>query len=273
MHTVYRWVLLSASLGGTVATAAAQQNLPTTQPAMLLINVEEIKVGHAADHVMTESGWPKAYERAKSPDSYLAFDAMTGTPQVWFVAPYDSNRAMGESIKRDATDSALSAELARLSRVDAEHVSGLRTILAAGRNDLSHGAFPVAARQRFWEITIFHCKPGGEAAFEAAAKAYGAASGRAAPRAAYRVYEVIAGMPSPTYLVFSSVESFADFDQSTADGMATFEAMTADEHAALSEASAAMYQAETHRFRLSPEMSYVPPEVRAQDPAFWKATN
>lgn len=272
MRTAFRCCLVSLILGGTV-TAALSQSLPSTQPQMLLIIKENIKIGHRAEHLMTESGWPAAYERAKSPDSYLAMESMTGSPQVWFLSPYASNQAMADSFKRDDADSVLSAELARLSRMDAEHLTGLELIQAAARPDLSHGAFPDLMRQRFWEITVFQGKPGSGPAFEAAAKAYGAATGRAAPDASYRTYQVIAGMPTPTYLVFSSVADYADFDESTAEDMATMNALTADERAAIAKAMEGMAEVVTHRFSLSSEMSYVPAEVKASDPEFWKSTN
>jgi hypothetical protein len=95
-----------------------------------------------------------------------------------------------------------------------------------------------------------------------------AGPGRAAPETAYRVYEIVAGMPGPTYLVFSSTASFADFDKAMASGMATMKAMNADEQAAMRKANESTIEAETQRFRLDPGMSYVSREVREQDPAF-----
>ena len=137
------------------------------------------------------------------------------------------------------------------------------------RKDLTHGAFPDVAKQRFFEITTFRVRPGGEAAFEAAAKAYGAAAGRAAPNVSYRVYEVAAGMPSPTYLVFTSAVSFSDFDKGMEYGMATMKAMTAQEQEVMGKFAEHTVSTQTNRFRLNPEMSYVPRSVREQDPAFW----
>ena len=50
------------------------------------------------------------------------------------------------------------------------------------------------------------------AEFEAAASVYGAATDRVATGFSYRVYQVTAGMPEPTFLVFASVASYAQFD-------------------------------------------------------------
>jgi len=270
MRHILRHVPWIAVLFGGGTLFAQPAALPTTQPNMLQIIVEEVKVGHEADHAKTEAGWPAAFEKAKSPYYGLGLVTLTGRPEAWFVNPFESNQALGDSMKRNSDDVMLAAELARLSRADAEHISGIRTLLASARKELSHGDFPDTARQRFWSITIFRVRPGHEDQFTEAAKAYGAAASRVAPNAKYRVYEVVAGMPGPVYLVFSSVAAFADMDKEQADGEATMKALTKEEGATLQKfAAEALISAETQQFRLDPAMSYVPKEVRAQDPAFW----
>jgi hypothetical protein len=133
------------------------------------------------------------------------------------------------------------------------------------------GEFPDLAKMRFWEITIFRVRPGHEAAFEAAAKAYRSAAQRSAPQTTrWRLYEVIAGLPGPTYLVFSSVAAFSDFDRGMTDGQAIMRGATAEEGAALEKFSKeSSLSTETNRFRLDPVQSYVSKETRASDPAFW----
>jgi hypothetical protein len=252
------------------AGTALGQGLPTTQPALVNIVREEIKVGRAADHAKHEAGWPAAYGRAKSPDYYLAMAAMTGPNEVWYVAPYASHAALGESMKRDNSDAVLSTELARLQRLDGEFLNSVRNIQAAARTDLSMGDFPDLTKMRFWEITLFRVRPGHEASFEAAAKAYRSAAQRSAPNTRWRLYEVIAGMPAPTYLVFSSVAQFGEFDNGMKDGQAIFKGATAEELAALDKFSKeGSISVETNRFALDPTQSYVSNEVRASDPAFW----
>ena len=220
MSRVLRTTVLLLGIGGT-AVAAFAQGLPTSQPGLLYLIREDVKVGHAADHPKVEAGWPAAFEKAKSPYYYIALASLSGTPEVWFVAPFENHAAFGDSLKRESEDPVLSAELDRLSRADAEHVSNVRQIQAIARKELSHGAFPEVAKQRFYEITVFRVKPGRESGFADAAKAYGAAAGRGAADVNYRVYQVIAGMPEPTYLIFSSVESFGAFDKMLANGEAT----------------------------------------------------
>lgn len=239
---------------------------------MLTIVREEVKVGRAAEHSKIEAGWPAAYEKSKSPYYYLALVSMTGPNEAWYVTPYESHAAVGDSLKREDTDTdpVLSAELARLSRVDAEVLNSSRVMQARARKDLSYGTFPDLAKVRFNEITIFRVRPGHEAQFEAAGKAYGAATKRAGVTSGYRVYEVIAGIPGPTYLIFSSVTAYSEFDQGMADGDKTMKGASAEEGAALQKFMLeGVINVETHRFRLDPAQSYVPKETRAVDPAFW----
>jgi len=263
--------LLTLALVVSGSPAFAQPaGLPTTQPNLIQIIREEVKVGHAAEHLKVETGWPAAFEKAKSPYYSLALVALTGATEAWFVVPYESHAAMADEMKRSSDDPVLAAELARLSRADAEHITSVRSIHATARKDLSHGTFPEIAKQRFFEVTIFRVRPGHQATFAAAAKAYGAAASRTAPGTNFRIYEVIAGMPAPAYLIFTSTTSFGDFDKVLAGGEATMKGLTADERAALDKfGKEALVNEETHRFRVDPEMSYVPKEVRAADPAFW----
>lgn len=268
-------MLLQRSIPGLAlvvfaATSAVGQPLPTSQPKLMTIYREQVKTGHVAAHAKTESGWPAAFAKTKSPDYYLALTSMTGPNEAWFISPWDSYAAWSKSMQRDEANAELSAELERLSMADAEHLNDMRLIEAVARPDLSHGAYPDMNKVRFWEITIFRVRPGHEAQFAAAAKAYKAAAGRAAPKVRWRLYEVNAGLPGPTYLVFSSTESFAEFDEMLASGEGLMKGMTAEETAVLQKFfSEGLINAESNKYRLDPKMSYVSAETKAADPAFW----
>jgi hypothetical protein len=252
------------------AHAAAAQTLPASQPNLITIVREDVKPGHAADHARLEAGWPAAYERAKSTAYYLALVSMTGPPEALYVTPYESHTAIGDIMKREDADPVLSAELSRLSKADAAMLNGVRTIQAAARRDLSYGAYPDLARQRFFEFSWFRVRPGHEMGFEAAAKAYGAAAKRAGAMTAFRVYEVIAGGPAPTYIIISSVASYGEFDGMMTDGQKTMKGFAADEGAMLQKFMMdGVISIESQRYRVDPGQSYVPRETRATDPAFW----
>jgi hypothetical protein len=270
MNNPIRLTLLTLACGAAPALAGAQATgLPTAQPTLVTI-------------VRNRSNWPHSRPRqdrgrmagrlrqGEFPDYYLAMISLTGQPEAWYIIPAASHAAYGEQMSRYDKDAATTAELERLSRADADVLDGIRTVQATARTDLSMGTYPDLARQRFWEITIFRVRPGHEEEFAAAAKAYMSSAQRGAPNTQFRTYEVIAGMLQPTYIVFSSVPNYGEFDRMLQDGMKTMQGANAEEQAALRKFfTDGMISSESNRFRLDPKQSYVSRETRATDPAFW----
>ena len=84
-------VLIQCLVRGLALCAAhlafGQTGLPTSQPKLLTIVREEVKPGRAADHANHEAGWPAAFEKAMSPDYYLAMTSLTGPSEAWYVIP------------------------------------------------------------------------------------------------------------------------------------------------------------------------------------------
>jgi hypothetical protein len=269
MRNTFLSVTLLALAGGGTATALAQ-GIPTTQPKFLHIVREQVKVGRSADHSKWEAGWPVALEKAKDAGSYIALVSVTGPAEALYVVPFASQAAFGELTAREAADPVLTAELDRLSRGDAEFVSDATVIQAVGRPELSHGEYPDIAMMRFWEITTFRVKPGHGEDFAAAVKVWAAAVGRSASSNRWRTYEVVAGAPDGTYLMFSTVASFAEFDKAMTDGEVTWKGLTFEERSTLQKAfTEGVLSSTTNRYRLDPVQSYVPAETRQKDPAFW----
>jgi hypothetical protein len=243
--------------------------MPTTQPKFLQIYREELKTGRAADHAKWGAGWPVAFEKAKSKFPYLAVSSITGPSEVWYLAPFADHAALGEMMAAEG-DPMLAPELERLTKGDAEFVERVTQMHAVAVPELSHGTFPDLSKVRFYEITTFRVKPGHAAEFMAATKAYKSAAGRSDPGASWRTYDVMAGAPNGTYLVLSSVGSFAEFDRMMAGSEATWKNATAEEMAPLEKfMKEGVLSTVTQRFRVEPSMSYVDAATKAQDPAFW----
>jgi hypothetical protein len=263
---------LSSALCALVVGASADalaQGMPTSQPKFLHIFREQVKAGRAAEHVRWESGWPAAFEKAKSKYPYLALSSITGPQEAWFVMPLASQAAYGE-MAAEESGAALGAEMERLSKGDAEFVSEVSALQGVAMPELSHGSFPDMAKVRYYEITTFRVKPGHNANWVAATKAYKSAAARSAPGAAWRTYDVVAGAPGGTYLVMSSVGAFGEFDGMQAEGESTWKGMTAEETAALDKfMKEGLLSTVTQRFRVEPAMSYVDAATKAKDPAFW----
>ena len=260
---------LLALVAGSAATALAQ-GMPTTQPKFMHIFREQLKPGTAGEHAKWEAGWPAAFEKAKSPYHYIALQSITGPPEVWYVSPLGNQAAYAEMMAAEQKDPALAAEVERLAKGDGQFLSEQTALQAVAMPELSFGAFPAVGKMRYYEITTFRVRPGHYEAWVAGTKAYMAASARSAPNASWRTYSVVAGAPGDTYLVFSSVGSFAEFDKMMTEGEATWKGMTAEESATLGRfMKESVMSVGTNRYRLDPGQSYVNAETKAQDPAFW----
>ncbi len=258
-------VLLAAG-----AAPLAAQAMPTTQPKVLQIFKESLKPGVGAAHAANESGWPQAFAQAKSPTYYLAVESMTGDPEVLFLVPRESYTAWDKADAADAANAELSAALARLAAADAQYLESTESIEAVAAPELGHGAFPDLNKQRFWDISVWRIRPGHGKAFAEAVAAYAKIVTRAGGKANWRTYRVTGGMPGGSYLMFSSVASFGQFDAMMADDDMIGKAMTPDEQAYFSKFfKESVGWSESNKYRLSPTMSYVAPETKAADPAFW----
>jgi hypothetical protein len=261
--------LTVATLAAAGAVTAGAQGMPTTQPKFVHIFREQIKPGRALQHAKWEAGWPAAFEKAKSPYHYIALQSITGPPEVLYVAPLASQTAYGEMTAAE-NDPALAPELERLANGDQEFLAEQSALQAVAMPELSHGAFPDISKMRYYEITTFRVKPGHQEEWIAAAKAYKAATARSAAGASWRTYEVVAGAPGGTYLVFSSVGSFGDFDKMMAEGEATMKGATPEEMGVLGKfMKESVLDVSTNRYRVDPGQSYVDAATRAKDAAFW----
>jgi hypothetical protein len=264
--TLSRILIALFGLGQTVGLPA--QDLPKTQPKFLTIIREEVKVGRNADHARHEAGWPAAFEKAKSPDYYLALTSVTGPNEACYLIPSESSAAIGERMKREAADPVLSAELERLAAGDAEFVHSVRSAQAVARPDWNVGSFPDLAKVRFLLITRFQVAPGQWLRFDALAKAYRAARERVDSKIGYRLYEVLHGLPAQTFMAVTSVESYGEFDTSLAEHWAAIQKATPEEAALFAKQDMIVHQ-EAAVFRVDPKQSYVSNKVRATDPEFW----
>lgn len=254
----------------SVSASAVAQSIPATQPKFMHIYREQVKPARVAEHASWEAGWPAAFEKAKSPYAYIALQSLTGPQEVWYVAPYASQAAYGDSMKWEESQPGLIGEYDRLAKGDAEFLAESNALQVVAEPGLSHGAYPDIAMQRFWEITTFRIRPGHEAEWIAATNAYKAAAARSAPKANWRTYRVVAGAPDGTFLVFSSVAAFGEFDRMAADGEATMKGATAEEMGVLGKfMRESVITVSTQRYRLDPKQSYVDAATKAKDPAFW----
>jgi hypothetical protein len=248
------------------SSLAAQAMAP---PPYLQIFREEVKPGRAGPHPAIESGWPRAFAKAKIQNHYIALTTIYGRPEAWFCAGAGSVAEIEQQNQAIEKVPGLSRELDRLSQADAANLSGYSALLARYRPELSNGPDINPAEMRVWEVLIFNIRPGREGNFAEAAKLYRSTVEGAKVTAPWATFEVLAGMPGPVFLVFVPHKTLAEIDPATGTMAAIEKAMTAETMKKFGSLAEGYNSTESLVFSVSPEMSYPRPEWVAQDPSFW----
>lgn len=253
---------------GLLADSAPQVGGP---PKVLQIYREEVKPGKMAAHQKMEANWPRLFAKANFPSNYLAIESITGPNEAWFLSGYGSFADWGKDTEVLEKNPALKAELERLGAQDAELLSGVRSIVAFLREDMSYLSNTInVTKDRFFRITTIRARPGHEADFKDAAKLVRDAYEKSKTEIPWAVYQVSAGMPGPTYLIFTPMKSLADADAGLARMKTIQDAEGEEGQKAISKHASDGYSSlESNLFAFSPKMSYPSKEFIAADPAYW----
>jgi hypothetical protein len=265
--------LLFAALGGLAAasTLHAQTAAPATAPPRVIrIYREVIKPDHGPAHAKTEAMLPAAFAQARWPSHYLAMTSASGPGEAWFISPWESYAAYEADAKAIEKNAALLAAFDRLAAEDAVHVADATTLFAGYREDLSYRAGVNMARMRHVMLVTFRVKPGRGEDFAAARKIVQAAHEKAGLDEHWLTYEVTAGAPTGTYLLFLPMESMAALDSAREiHGKAYADALGAENERKVADLmNASLEGSTTTLFAFSPAMSYAPDEWKAAD-VYW----
>jgi hypothetical protein len=255
---------------GATGIAQAQEAM-LTPPKVLVITREVVKPGKGPAHEKWETGWPRAFAKAKWPVRWLAVTSMTGESRALYMTGYESLAAWESD--REAVDksTALSAENEALGVKDGEFLSETRTGVFRYMPELSYQADVPAAGMRYFQIASIHVKPGHGDHFTEIRKIVRAAHEKAGLSDHYSVYHMVAGGPTTHYLIFIPIKSLAEADQfPVIQGKAYEDALGEEGRKKVAEfRTQGLESSETHLFAFSPKMSYPPKAWVDGEPGFW----
>lgn len=236
-------------------------------PPLLQIFREEVKVGRGGPHTATEAGWPRAFAKAGIKNYYFAMTTVYGPQEAWFFEGHGSMAEIQE-VNQAIEHSGLNKELDRLALADAANISSATTILAHYHPELSNSRVDLATI-RIWEVLVFRCRPGHENDFMEAAKLYKTTVEQNKIDLPWATYGVMAGMASPTFLVFIPHADLSGLDPASPTSVALEKAFTEESGKRLSALAEGYASTEELVFLVSPEMSHLSPAFIARDPKFW----
>ncbi len=268
-------LLFCLGIGLSVSTASslsAQTPAPPkgAPPRILQILREDVKPGKSAAHQKYEAGWPRAFAKANWPTSYLAMTSITGPSEAWFMTGYESFGAWQKDRENLDRNEALRNEDDRLVQGDAEFLSASRSIVAAYREDLSYTLPVQLPKMRFFRVVTFRVRPGHDSDFMEATKVVRAGYEKANIETGFATYQIVSGMPTPTYLVLVPMRSLDEIDASMMKARKVQEAEGEDDQKKMAKLAAAGYLSiESNLYVLDPKISYPSKDFIAADPEFW----
>jgi len=253
-HTL---VLLASLVFSGASHVLAQEPAP-----ILRIIREDIKSGKTAAHQKSEMAFARAFAKANYPN-YLAWEAMTGPTQAWFVERYDNYAAIEDALKISNSEP-LNTTLGQLDEVDGALRSSERTMILHYQKELSYTPVPAnLAKYRYYLVITYQIRPGRAPEFAEFRRIWNAAWEKGGYKGRRAVYSVTQGAPLGTYIAIMGMESLKALD----GGVPTDFGQTRERYTKLNQDI--VVSTEQTIFMVNPKMSNPPKEYIAADPDFW----
>jgi hypothetical protein len=257
--------------GWTVVSAQESSEGAVPPPKVLVIFREFIKPGKAGSpHEKSESAFAQALARAKWPTHYLTVTSMSGRTRALFITPYDSFEAWEKDNMALEKNMALSATLDRIGTSDGDLLSDTDQAVLTYSEGSSLRPNVDIPHMRYFEISLYHVKPGHRQDWDELVKLVMAAYQKI-PGAHWATYELAYGLEGGTYVIFSALKSASEIDREFTQDKEFVSAMGEDGMKKLRDLeSVAIESSSSNLFHFSPSMSYPPDEWIKADPGFWK---
>jgi len=255
--------------------AGAQSEEPswgvTAPPNLLLLVHRQIRFDKEGERVKLETAMRRACEHVTVPNSWIDLESVTGRTEAVSFDPFDSFEQMEKAGAFWGQIFAGHSEIARLQEEIKAVVASERTVIAARRHDLGYRVSSInLAQARAMRVLEVKLNPGHEKDFVEAFTALSGAYEKMNSDTPWVVYQVNAGMASPTFLVFVPMTSIRQNDDLLARRQALQEAEGEQGSRRMQEIAREAYAlTESNIYVVSPEMSHVSKEFALENPEFW----
>jgi hypothetical protein len=251
--------------------AAAQESMGP--PKVLVIQREFLKPGKGgAIHERSESAFVRAMSAAKWPTHYLGMESMSGATRALFLTGYPSFAAWEKDNLDTAKNTTLSASIDRAIVSDGDLLTSFDQGVFMYREEGSLRAGTVdLPRSRYFEISVFHVRPGHAKEWEDLVKLYKEGYEKV-PDAKWALFESVYGADNGgMFLVFNPMKSLAEVEQGFADLKKFVDALGENKMKQLGELTASCIESQqTNLFRFNPKISYPEDSWIKADPSFWR---
>ena len=267
-----KWFCSVAGLSLAVAgSLAAYAQAPAVSPPNIL-NIETINIKPYADGPFDKvaSEYPAVSQQLKDPTHLLAMEALTGAPRAIYLSGYDSFEALQKSEEWLGGDAATDAKFDALDAREALYISEVHHTLWHYRPDLSNNvAAADIPHSHYWEVIVFHMRPGHDEQFEEMTKLYRDANLKSGQNIPWSSYEGMMGV-TDAYLVLIPMSSLKDEDSGLAHKKDFGAALGEEGRNKLNKLSEQnVVSVEDNLWLVNPEWSYVEKSWIDADPHYW----
>ena len=268
-------ILLTVVCATTLsAQAGTIADLPVAAPNLLLLVHQEVSSDRARQREKLEESMSRRCDRLETPSFWINLQSLSNPRKSLFFDPFDSFEQLEQSRVSWRRFYASHPDLSRLQEEIDELVGDEHTTFAIRRQELGYLTDTIdLSKTRFVRTVEVHLFPGRENDFIETLKILADSRVKIQANVPWEVYEVNAGMASPTFFILMPLVTLAKNDdllyweQSMANEESAGDAQRMKEIAHDSYASA-----ETTLYEVRPEMSHVSKEFADSDPVFWRHT-
>src|SRR4051794_28556015 len=206
-------ILLGMSLALACGTIAAAQDAAPTPPKILQITREWLKPGKSfVAHEKASVAFVNMSARAKLQGHYVSLDSISGKLRTLYIARYPSFEAWETDNKLMEKSPGAMAEadraVAGLADFDESVESGVFTY----DEELSYHPHTDISHARYFELSIFHVRPGHSKEWHQAVTMYKDVWDKLNVGANWAAYDVAYGAEGGTVLVLSDRDSMKQID-------------------------------------------------------------
>ena len=258
--------LMSIAAG---TAAIAQTPAGDGPPPVLVIYREDVKPGMSAAHNKLETGWPKAFAKANTPNHYIALVSMSGPGDALFVEPRTSFAEIEKISKEMEKNTLLGAELQKLQHDDGALLSGARGMILTLNSELSRPGGTQVAHTRYVSVTTYRVRPGRNAEFTEFRQLLKSVNESNKTSNYFALYNVATGAPTGTFMLFRLLASLKELDPDPSR-QTMAQMLGSDRQKKLNElVQSFMLSSENTLYEVKADMSYVDKGLMAAD-KFWE---
>jgi hypothetical protein len=264
---------LSLAVVGTSLIAAQDATSTSSAPRILQITREYTKPYKGGQaHDKTESAFVTAMSQAKFPVHYVGMNSMSGKARSLYMTRYSSFAEWENDNAMQDKNPSFSADIERASIADGELLEEVDSSVYTLDADLSFHSHNDLQNHHFYQIFVFHVRPGHEQEWREVVKMVKDAHEKAGDNAHWGMYRLMFGGEGGTYIALTGDPSMSAIDDGFAGEKKYLEALGGEEGMAKLEAlfGAAVDKSHSELFAVNPKQSYVSEDWIKADAAFWR---